>query len=270
MNFVRVLCSAAAAVVIITSAALAEPTVLAATDPATAEGEPAAAPASQSGESVATAPIAAETPQLDGHQASDAALPPAVATGTPPAAEAVAPLDPPEPTLFADIDLATQTMTVRDANGELGHWSISSARGGYKTPTGTFTPHYMSRMHYSKQYNWAPMPNAVFFNEGVAVHATNAVGNLGSPASHGCVRAAPKNAKIFYKLVEKHGMQLTQVTVRGKPPYSPVIAERRQRRYAQQTFQPFGGGFFGYQQQTYEPPRRVKRQRYGGGYGNAW
>lgn len=270
MSFVRVLCAAAAAVVIVASAAAAEPTVLAATEAGTAAGEPAAAPAPQSSEAVATAPITAETPQLDGHQASDAALPPAVALSTPPAAEAVAPLAPPEPTLFGDINLATQTMTVSDASGELGRWSISSARGGYSTPAGTFTVHYISRMHYSKQYGFAPMPYSVFFNEGVAVHGTNAIGNLGNPASHGCVRAHPQNAKIFYNLVEKHGMQMTRVTVHGKPPYSPVIAERRQRRYAAApTFQPFG--FFGGDPPVYQPRQRRKtRQQYGSGYGNTW
>ena len=132
-------------------------------------------------------------------------------------------------------------MTVSDKNGEIASWKISSARGGYRTPTGTYTPHYTSRMHYSKQYHFSPMPYSVFFNEGVAVHGTRDLGNLGRPASHGCVRSHPKNAKVFYDLVQKHGMQLTRVTVRGKPPYSPVVAEGRRRRVAQAqpAFQPF-------------------------------
>jgi lipoprotein-anchoring transpeptidase ErfK/SrfK len=220
---------------------------------------------------VATADPAAEAPQVSGPQALDAALPPAV-TAAPAEAEKAAPLAPPEPTLFADINLATQTMTVSDTNGQLYRWPISSARSGYVTPTGTFNVNWTSRMHYSKQYDLAPMPHAVFFHEGVAVHATNAIGNLGQPASHGCVRLHPKNARIFYNLVNDHGMQLTQVVVHGKPPYSPVVAERRQRRYAQQqpAFQPFG--FFAYQQPTYQQQprgRRVQKRRYGGGY-NTW
>ncbi len=109
---------------------------------------------------------------LSGPQASDAALPPAAADATPAAAEQVAPIEPPEPTLFAVIDLSTQTMTVSDKNGEIASWKISSARGGYRTPTGTYTPHYASRMHYSKQYHFSPMPYSVFFSEGVAVHGT--------------------------------------------------------------------------------------------------
>ncbi|MEI9899519.1 MAG: L,D-transpeptidase [Hyphomicrobium sp.] len=124
-------------------------------------------------------------------------------------------------------------------------------------------------MHYSKQYHFSPMPYSVFFNEGVAVHGTADLRHLGSPASHGCVRANPKNAKIFYELVEKHGMQMTRVTVRGKPPYSsPAVAEGRSRRYARQPA-PFGG-LFGYNQSAYQPKaKRAKKKQYGGSY-NTW
>jgi hypothetical protein len=123
-------------------------------------------------------------------------------------------------------------------------------------------------MHYSRQYDWAPMPYAVFFNRGVAVHGTNAIGSLGRPASHGCVRLHPKNAKILYNLVHQHGEKLTRVVVRGKPPYTPVVAERRRSRYAQPAFQPF---FFAYQAPSDQPRRRRgPRQRYGGGYYGAW
>jgi len=233
---------AAIAAAIVTSSAYAEaPTVVAVADPAPA-------------------------PSISGPQALDAALPPAAPSA--PESQEAAPLAPPEPTLFARIDLNTQTMTVSDKNGEIARWKISSARGGYRTPTGTYTPHYTARMHYSKQYHFSPMPYSVFFNEGVAVHGTNDLGNLGRPASHGCVRAHPKNAKVFYELVQKHGMQMTRVTVVGKPPYSPAVAEGRARRYAQPkpAFQPFGG-LFGYSQPQYQ--KRAKKKQYGGSY-NTW
>ena len=72
-------------------------------------------------------------------------------------------------------------------NGEpLYTWPISSARYGYRTPTGTFQPTWMSKMWYSRQYDYAPMPHAIFFHQGVAIHATYATRALGSPASHGC------------------------------------------------------------------------------------
>ncbi|WP_195930388.1 L,D-transpeptidase [Hyphomicrobium album] len=243
MRSVVALCAVLAAVLVASPALAEKPLVVAATDPA------------------------AQAPGLSGPQASDAALPPAI--GAPAQAEQAAPLAPPEPTLFANIDLTSQTMTVSDKNGAIASWKISSARGGYRTPTGTYTPHYTSRMHYSKQYHFSPMPYSVFFNEGVAVHGTGDLRNLGRPASHGCVRSHPKNAKVFYDLVQKHGMQMTRVTVSGKPPYSPAVADGpRRRRYAQPAYQPFNG-FFGYQQ-AYQPKvKKAKKKQYGGSY-NTW
>jgi lipoprotein-anchoring transpeptidase ErfK/SrfK len=202
-----------------------------------------------------------ETAVQAGHQASDAELPAASEDNSD--AAAVEPLPPPEPTLFADIDLTRQVMTVSDTSGEIGQWKISSARSGYSTPTGTYTPSWSTRMHYSRQYDWAPMPYAVFFTNGVAVHATNAIGNLGQPASHGCVRLHPKNAKTFYNLVQKHGEPLTRIVVHGKPPYSAAVADGSRRRY--QRYQPYG--FFA--AQPYYGQRSYRRQRYGGGY-NTW
>ncbi len=243
MRSVVALCAVLAAVLVASPALAEKPLVVAAADPG------------------------AQAPGLSGPQASDAALPPAI--GAPAQAEQAAPLAPPEPTLFADIDLTSQTMTVSDKNGVIASWKISSARGGYRTPTGTYTPHYTSRMHYSKQYHFSPMPYSVFFNEGVAVHGTGDLRNLGRPASHGCVRSHPKNAKVFYDLVQKHGMQMTRVTVSGKPPYSPAVADGpRRRRYAQPAYQPFNG-FFGYQQ-AYQPKvKKAKKKQYGGSY-NTW
>jgi lipoprotein-anchoring transpeptidase ErfK/SrfK len=265
MHLVRSVC-ALAAVVLMTKSIAAEPFLMLAATDATNPIE-AASPMSNS--SIATAPTSVEPQQPAGHQASDAALPEAAVAAIPEEMEQAEPLAPPEPTLFADINLATQTLTVSDESGQLYQWPISSARGGYRTPTGTFTVSWTSRMHYSRQYDWAPMPYAVFFHEGVAVHGTNAIGSLGSPASHGCVRLHPKNAKTFYNLVHNHGEKLTRVTVHGTPPYTPVVAERSRRRYAQPTFSPFS--FFGNAPPSYEPrKRRYKRQQYGGGYYGAW
>lgn len=224
-------------------------------------------PASPTPIVVAAADPAAEAKAETGPQASDALLPPAAITA-PAAAEAAPGLAPPEPTLFAVIDLSSQTMTVSDASGVIASWKISSARRGYRTPTGFYTPHYTARMHYSKQYGFSPMPYSVFFNEGVAVHGTREIGNLGRPASHGCVRSHPKNAKIFYDLVQKHGMQMTRVTVKGTPPggVGPLVAEGRRRRYAtaKPVYQPAWGGMFGYSQ-----PKKAKKKQYGGSY-NTW
>jgi lipoprotein-anchoring transpeptidase ErfK/SrfK len=125
--------------------------------------------------------------------------------------------EPPKPviTLKVDIDLATQRMTVKSEDEVLHVWPISSGRLGYSTPPGTYRPQWRARMWRSRQYYGAPMPHAVFFHRGYAVHATYETGNLGRPASHGCIRLAPKNAAIFYNLVGKHGMESTQIVVRA-------------------------------------------------------
>jgi lipoprotein-anchoring transpeptidase ErfK/SrfK len=73
----------------------------------------------------------------------------------------------------------------------------------------------MAAEYYSKTYDDAPMPYAVFFTGGYAVHATEAVGKLGSPASHGCVRLALENAETFFELVETFGARNTRIEVKA-------------------------------------------------------
>ena len=196
---------------------------------------------------------------------------------------------PPEPTLTVDIDLGSQSMTVAENGMAKYTWAISSARAGYRTPTGTFKPTWTSKMWYSRQYDMAPMPHAVFFSGGVAIHATYATGMLGNPASHGCVRLAPKNASTFYSLVNKHGKDLTRITVHGVPKggNSFVASKRRNdaQRYAQlQSDYGYTQGFslFGYSQPYYvqqrpanyapaKKPRNAQRaaaRGYAYGYGN--
>ncbi|MEQ1710029.1 MAG: L,D-transpeptidase, partial [Hyphomicrobium sp.] len=94
---------------------------------------------------------------------------------------------PPIPTLLVGIDLGSQRLTVTEHGRVKYTWPISSGREGYRTPTGSFRPSWMAQMWYSKQYDDAPMPHAVFFNGGIAVHATQSTGMLGRPASHGCI-----------------------------------------------------------------------------------
>ena len=81
-------------------------------------------------------------------------------------------------------------------DGKLKHsWKISSGAKGHHTPTGSYKPYYMNSMHYSKKYDNAPMPHSVFYSGGFAVHATSSVRRLGTPASHGCTRLSPGNAR---------------------------------------------------------------------------
>ena len=87
-------------------------------------------------------------------------------------------------------------------------WPVSTARRGYVTPSGTFHPYSLQPMHYSKKYDNAPMPHSIFFSGGYAIHATPHIGNLGRPASHGCVRLHPANAATLYQIV-KHDPNTT-------------------------------------------------------------
>lgn len=142
------------------------------------------------------------------------------------------------PTLTASIDLTRQTMTVK-VNGEARYsWPISSGVAAFATPTGNFHPQWTAKMWYSRKYDMAPMPHAVFINGGVAVHGTSHTKYLGSPASHGCIRLAPGNAATFYNLVQRHGLGRTRVSVHGRPNWKggTQIANRneedRKPRYA--------------------------------------
>ncbi len=128
-----------------------------------------------------------------------------------PADEAVE--EPFVPKVVARIDLSDQTMTVY-VNEKLSYvFKVSTGRKGYGTPTGQWDAKWLSPRHRSKKYHNAPMPWSVFFHGGYAVHGTTEVRRLGRPASHGCVRLHPANAKIFYKLVKENGRENTLVSV---------------------------------------------------------
>ena len=115
--------------------------------------------------------------------------------------------------LVAKIDLSSQTMVVSQ-NGVVKYkWPVSTGRKGYSTPTGSYSAKWLSRHHRSRKYNNAPMPYAVFFRGGYAVHATYETKRLGRPASHGCVRLHPDNAAKFFSLVQKNGNSNTRIVI---------------------------------------------------------
>lgn len=115
--------------------------------------------------------------------------------------------------LIAKVDISTQTMVVSH-NGKVKYkWPVSTGRKGYSTPTGTYSAQWLSRHHRSRKYNNAPMPYAVFYHRGYAVHATYDTKRLGRPASHGCVRLAPENAAKFFALVQQAGNKNTRIVI---------------------------------------------------------
>ena len=110
-----------------------------------------------------------------------------------------------EAAVTINVDLSKQEMHVSTSSGEEHVWPISSARPGYRTPTGSYHAQNLQRMHYSKKYDDAPMPYSIFFSGGYAIHATDAVRKLGRPASHGCIRLSLANAEHLFGLVRAEG-----------------------------------------------------------------
>lgn len=92
-------------------------------------------------------------------------------------------------------------------------WSVSTGRKGFETPTGKYRPIWADAEHKSSIYEDAPMPFAVFFTGGYAIHGTTEVRHLGQPASHGCVRLDPANAQILYDTVNAVGLVNTVIQI---------------------------------------------------------
>ncbi len=117
------------------------------------------------------------------------------------------------------VNKATQRMTVSVDGKERYVWPVSTGTTEYSTPVGTFKPSRMARRHFSREWDNAPMPHSIFFTDaGHAIHGSNAVGRLGTPASHGCVRLSPSNAGTLFRLVSAEGLGSTRVEVTGSDP----------------------------------------------------
>lgn len=116
--------------------------------------------------------------------------------------------------IVAKIDLSSQRMNVYKNGRKLYTWRVSTGRGRYRTPTGSYRPTVLRRMHYSSKYNNAPMPHSIFFRGGYAVHGTNHIRRLGRPASHGCVRLHPRNAAKLFNLVRRNGQRNARIVIK--------------------------------------------------------
>lgn len=115
--------------------------------------------------------------------------------------------------VLVHIDLSDQEMQV-SVGGRLVHtWPVSTARRGYRTPTGRYRPTRLARVWYSTIYDYAPMPYSIFFKGGYAIHGTTEIRNLGRPASHGCVRLHPDNARALFELIEANGKASTEIVI---------------------------------------------------------
>jgi L,D-transpeptidase catalytic domain len=134
--------------------------------------------------------------------------------------------------ILISIDKTAQQMTVTVDGTERYHWPVSTGRARYDTPAGAYTPVSMETMHYSRQWDWAPMPHSIFFtDEGHAIHGTYEERHLGQAVSHGCVRLSRRNAATLYALVEKEGKKHTTVVLTGTLPHESkaLVAHNRTR-----------------------------------------
>ena len=111
------------------------------------------------------------------------------------------------------VQLASQTMNVTVDGAAFATWPISTARRGYRTPTGTYRPYSLQRMHYSRLYDYTPMPYSIFFHTGYAIHGTREVRSLGRAVSHGCIRLSPDHARSLFELVQSQGRQNSTIEI---------------------------------------------------------
>jgi len=115
--------------------------------------------------------------------------------------------------VLVQVERSSQTMEVSVDGMQRYTWRISTARRGYITPPGTYHPQSMAVRWFSRRYYNSPMPHAIFFHGGYAIHGTYEISELGGPASHGCVRLDPDNAATLFELVTQEGMHATTIVV---------------------------------------------------------
>ena len=174
-----------------------------------------------------------------------------------------------EAAVTVTIDKSVQQMTVAVDGRPIHHWPVSTGKGAkYDTPSGKFKAFRMERDHFSKEWDDAPMPHSIFFTpKGHAIHGSFDTKRLGTPASHGCVRLSPANAKTLFELVEKEGVLNTTVVLTGNAPAgAPAVAKRRvprnediEEEYAQPQ-QPQYGPRYGSNQPVYGNPYYAQQQ----------
>lgn len=124
------------------------------------------------------------------------------------------------------VNLETQRAVLFRNGVPIGASTISTGKPGYETPTGVFTILQKHKVHYSKTYDNAPMPNMQRLTwKGIALHA----GKLpGYPASHGCVRLPTEFSSLLFGVTEL-GMTVVitdiPATVQDSSPPDAVVAE---------------------------------------------
>lgn len=118
------------------------------------------------------------------------------------------------PGLQIVVDISRQQMWLVQSGTHAYLGPVSTARRGYRTPTGKFRPLRLERVWYSTRYDRSPMPYSIFFHGGYAIHGTLESRKLGRPVSHGCIRLSVADARLLFKLVQSTGVANTVILVR--------------------------------------------------------
>ena len=159
------------------------------------------------------------------------------------------------------VDLDTQTIHV-ESKDQVFDWKVSSGKSGFDTPPGTYGVLWMDKDHFSDEYNKAPMPNAIFFRPGFAIHGAYK-SDFGHPASHGCVRLPVAKSAILFDLVKAEG-----ATVKIVGGEAPAALEAEGRRGTDETAD-YDVKAKSYRQPSYQQPSYDQSYDYDGdpGYG---
>jgi lipoprotein-anchoring transpeptidase ErfK/SrfK len=157
----------------------------------TAQGGPMVATASSTASSSTAATTTAPP-------APTSVAPPAPTTTKPPVATPAAVVIPPGVPCTVEVSACVsiskqEAWLIDDGKVVYGPVPVKTGRTGYPTPVGTFHVQYRQKLHISKEFNDTPMPNSVFFTNGVAFHE----GSL-SVHSHGCVHLSATSSLKFY------------------------------------------------------------------------
>src|ERR1022692_4938380 len=73
--------------------------------------------------------------------------------------------------VLINIDKSTQRMSVLVGGRTKYSWAVSTGAGGGPR-SGSYRPEHMERSWFSHKYGMSPMPHAIFFHEGYAIHGT--------------------------------------------------------------------------------------------------
>jgi lipoprotein-anchoring transpeptidase ErfK/SrfK len=163
--------------------------------------------------------------------------------------------------VLISVDKSTQQMSVSVDGSPRYHFTVSTGRTGYGTPSGTYHPQRMERTWFSKEYYNSPMPHSIFFRGGYAIHGSYEINRLGGPASHGCIRLHPSDAATLYALVQSEGKAATTIVVSGSNPTSARSPALSVRPSAEPSYR-YDWRYPTYQQPQYRTPQRGSYQYY--------